>query len=146
MPAVDRALLRIGVWEILYVDEVPDLVAISEAVEAATVLSTDDSAGFVNVTLGGDLAREGLGAGAGSTSAVDDSRQLILERLPRAELERDDDRHGRCQHDEEAGPHRHAGRGEDDGDHREHGGRRLQQAVSAAAPTPATPASGNARS
>lgn len=48
MPAVDRALLRIGVWEILYNDEVPDPVAISEAVEAATVLSTDDSAGFVN--------------------------------------------------------------------------------------------------
>jgi len=48
MPAVDRALLRIGVWEIVYNDEVPDPVAISEAVEAATVLSTDDSAGFVN--------------------------------------------------------------------------------------------------
>ncbi|MFF2270684.1 transcription antitermination factor NusB [Agromyces sp. NPDC058136] len=48
MPAVDRALLRIGVWEIVYNDEVPDAVAISEAVEAATVLSTDDSAGFVN--------------------------------------------------------------------------------------------------
>lgn len=48
MPAVDRAILRIGVWEVLYNDEVPDGVAISEAVEAATVLSTDDSAGFVN--------------------------------------------------------------------------------------------------
>ena len=48
MPAVDRAVLRIGAWEILYNDEVPDPVAISEAVEAATVLSTDDSAGFVN--------------------------------------------------------------------------------------------------
>ncbi|HEY1106954.1 transcription antitermination factor NusB [Agromyces endophyticus] len=48
MPAVDRALLRIGVWEIVYNDEVPDPVAIAEAVEAATVLSTDDSAGFVN--------------------------------------------------------------------------------------------------
>lgn len=48
MPAVDRAILRIGVWELLYNDEVPDGVAISEAVEAATVLSTDDSAGFVN--------------------------------------------------------------------------------------------------
>ena len=48
MPAVDRAILRIGVWEIVYNDEVPDPVAIAEAVEAATVLSTDDSAGFVN--------------------------------------------------------------------------------------------------
>jgi N utilization substance protein B len=48
MPAIDRALIRIGIWEIVYNDEVPDGVAISEAVEAATVLSTDDSAGFVN--------------------------------------------------------------------------------------------------
>lgn len=48
MPLVDRAILRIGVWEILHNDEVPDGVAISEAVEAATALSTDDSAGFIN--------------------------------------------------------------------------------------------------
>ncbi|KQO99832.1 transcription antitermination factor NusB [Leifsonia sp. Leaf264] len=48
MPAIDRALIRIGIWEIVYNDQVPDGVAISEAVEAATVLSTDDSAGFVN--------------------------------------------------------------------------------------------------
>ncbi|KQQ01405.1 MULTISPECIES: transcription antitermination factor NusB [unclassified Rathayibacter] len=48
MPMVDRAILRIGVWEILYNDAVPDVVAISEAVEAATLLSTDDSAGFIN--------------------------------------------------------------------------------------------------
>lgn len=48
MPIVDRAILRIGVWELLFNDQVPDGVAISEAVEAATVLSTDDSAGFVN--------------------------------------------------------------------------------------------------
>jgi N utilization substance protein B len=48
MPAVDRAILRIGVWETLFNDEVPEGVAISEAVESATTLSTDDSAGFVN--------------------------------------------------------------------------------------------------
>lgn len=48
MPAVDRAILRIGVWELLFNDSIPEGVAISEAVEAATVLSTDDSAGFVN--------------------------------------------------------------------------------------------------
>jgi N utilization substance protein B len=52
MPAVDRAILRIGIWEILYNDEVPDPVAISEAVELATSLSTDDSAGFINGLLG----------------------------------------------------------------------------------------------
>jgi transcription antitermination protein NusB len=48
MPAVDRAVLRIGTWEILYNDDVPDAVAVSEAVELVTSLSTDESAGFVN--------------------------------------------------------------------------------------------------
>jgi N utilization substance protein B len=52
MPAIDRALLRIGLWEILYNDEVPDSVAIAEAVESARVHSTEDSAGFVNGLLG----------------------------------------------------------------------------------------------
>ncbi|WP_296704113.1 MULTISPECIES: transcription antitermination factor NusB [Rothia] len=48
MPAVDRAVLRIGTWELLYNDEVPDAVAISEAVGLARVLSTNDSPKFVN--------------------------------------------------------------------------------------------------
>lgn len=48
MPAVDRAVLRLGVWELLYNDEVPDAVAISEAVGLARVLSTNDSPKFVN--------------------------------------------------------------------------------------------------
>ncbi|GAA3527197.1 N utilization substance protein B [Aeromicrobium flavum] len=48
MPAVDRNLLRIAVFEILHVDDVPDPVAISEAVELATELSTDESPRFVN--------------------------------------------------------------------------------------------------
>lgn len=52
MPAVDRALLRIGLWEILFNDDVPDSVAIAEAVESARVHSTEDSAGFVNGLLG----------------------------------------------------------------------------------------------
>ena len=52
MPAVDRAIIRIGMWEVLYNDEVPDAVAIAEAVESATVLSTEDSAGFINGLLG----------------------------------------------------------------------------------------------
>lgn len=52
MPAIDRALVRIGIWEISFNDEVPDGVAISEAVEAARSLSTDDSAGFINGLLG----------------------------------------------------------------------------------------------
>jgi N utilization substance protein B len=52
MPAVDRALLRIGLWEILYNAEVPAGVAISEAVESAKIHSTEDSAGFINGLLG----------------------------------------------------------------------------------------------
>ena len=57
MPVLDRTIARIGAWEILYNDEVPDAVAISEAVESATVLSTDDSAGFLNGLLGA-IARQ----------------------------------------------------------------------------------------
>lgn len=52
LPAVDRAVLRIGIWEILYNDEVPDAVAVSEAVELAAALSTDESPAFVNGLLG----------------------------------------------------------------------------------------------
>jgi transcription antitermination protein NusB len=52
MPAVDRNILRIGAYELLWRDEVPDAVAISEAVALAGQLSTDDSPGFVNGLLG----------------------------------------------------------------------------------------------
>ncbi|MGW5241694.1 transcription antitermination factor NusB [Monashia sp. NPDC004114] len=52
MPAVDRAILRMGAWEVLYNDEIPDAVAISEAVALATDLSTDESPSFVNGLLG----------------------------------------------------------------------------------------------
>lgn len=48
MPALDRAILRLGCWEILFNDDIPDAVAVNEAVELAKELSTDDSAGFVN--------------------------------------------------------------------------------------------------
>jgi len=48
MPAVDRAVLRIGTYELLWRDEVPDGVVLSEAVALARDLSTDDSPGFVN--------------------------------------------------------------------------------------------------
>lgn len=51
MPVLDRAILRVGAWEILHNDEVPDAVAISEAVQLASELSTDDSGGFVNGVL-----------------------------------------------------------------------------------------------
>lgn len=52
MPAVDRAILRLGAWEILFNDEVPDAVAVDEAVELARGLSTDESPTFVNGLLG----------------------------------------------------------------------------------------------
>jgi N utilization substance protein B len=48
MPAVDRNILRIGAYELLWKDDVPDAVAISEAVQLAGDLSTDDSSAFVN--------------------------------------------------------------------------------------------------
>jgi N utilization substance protein B len=48
MPAVDRNVLRIGVYELLWADDVPDGVAISEAVLLARDLSTDASPTFVN--------------------------------------------------------------------------------------------------
>jgi len=52
MPTVDRNALRLGVYEILYVDEVPDAVAVSEAMNLVRDLSTDDSPAFVNGVLG----------------------------------------------------------------------------------------------
>lgn len=58
MPAVDRALLRIGTWEILYNDEIPTAVAIDEAVELAKEFSTDESGAFVH----GVLARISRGS------------------------------------------------------------------------------------
>jgi N utilization substance protein B len=55
MPAVDRNVLRLGVYEMLYVEDVPDAVAVSEAVALARDLSTDESPSFVNGVLGAVL-------------------------------------------------------------------------------------------
>jgi N utilization substance protein B len=52
LPAVDRAILRVAVWELLHADDVPEPVAVDEAVQLAKELSTDDSPGFVNGVLG----------------------------------------------------------------------------------------------
>ena len=52
LPAVDRAILRVAVWELLHAEDVPEPVAVDEAVELAKELSTDDSPGFVNGVLG----------------------------------------------------------------------------------------------
>jgi len=55
MPSVDRNVLRLGVFELLYAEGVPDAVALSEAVAMVRELSTDESPGFVNGVLGGIL-------------------------------------------------------------------------------------------
>jgi N utilization substance protein B len=55
MPAVDRTALRIGAFELLFVDDVPPAVAVSEAVALVRNLSTDDSPSFVNGVLGSML-------------------------------------------------------------------------------------------
>ena len=52
MPAVDRNVLRIGVWEMLWADDVPDTVAVTEAMALVQELSTDESPTFVNGVLG----------------------------------------------------------------------------------------------
>jgi transcription antitermination protein NusB len=52
MPVVDRNLARIAVYELLYVDEIDDAVAITEAVELARQMSTDDSPRFLNGLIG----------------------------------------------------------------------------------------------
>ena len=58
LPDVDRAILRMAVYELLWVDDVPDAVVIDEAVELAKSLSTDDSPAYVNGVLGGIVKAE----------------------------------------------------------------------------------------
>jgi N utilization substance protein B len=58
LPDVDRAILRMAVFELLWVDDVPDPVVIDQAVELARSLSTDDSPAYVNGVLGAVLDAE----------------------------------------------------------------------------------------
>src|SRR5688500_20410396 len=58
LPDVDRAILRMAVYELLWADDVPDAVVIDEAVELAKALSTDDSPAYVHGVLGAILAAE----------------------------------------------------------------------------------------
>ncbi|WP_040336600.1 transcription antitermination factor NusB [Candidatus Blastococcus massiliensis] len=58
LPDVDRAILRMAVYELLWADDVPDAVVIDEAVELAKTLSTDDSPAYVNGVLGAILQAE----------------------------------------------------------------------------------------
>lgn len=52
MSVLDRTILRVGVFELLHREDVPVSVAVSEAVEAASDLSSDEAKGFVNGVLG----------------------------------------------------------------------------------------------
>lgn len=52
MPVIDRNVLRLGVVEVLFTDDVPDVVAVSEAIALVSSLSTDESPAFVNGVLG----------------------------------------------------------------------------------------------
>ena len=58
MPAVDRNVLRLGVFEVLYADDVPDTVAVTEAMSLVRDLSTDESPQFVNGVLGNIYAHK----------------------------------------------------------------------------------------
>lgn len=62
MPSLDRTILRVGCYELLFRPDVPSASAIDEAVEAAKELSTEDSGRFVNGVLGA-IARERAGKG-----------------------------------------------------------------------------------
>jgi len=81
MPAVDRNVLRLGVYELLWADDVPDGVAISEAVALAEDLSTDASPSFVN----GVLSRL-----AAEKSTIDLDPKPLDDALEDDELELDD--------------------------------------------------------
>ena len=69
MPAVDRNILRLGIYEVLWADDIPDGVAISEAVVLARDLSTDGSPAFINGMLSRVMDLKG-----GSAPGNDDSR------------------------------------------------------------------------
>ena len=55
MPAVDRNVLRLGVYELIWADDIPDAVAVTEAMALVRDLSTDESPAFVNGILGNIL-------------------------------------------------------------------------------------------
>ncbi|WP_084037779.1 transcription antitermination factor NusB [Demequina sp. NBRC 110053] len=78
MPAVDRNLLRIGAWELLFNADVSVAVAIDEAVELARDLSTDDSPRFVNGVLG-RIAREAPALGGEPAFSADEAAALEAE-------------------------------------------------------------------
>ncbi|HEX3900789.1 MAG TPA: transcription antitermination factor NusB [Mycobacteriales bacterium] len=76
MPSVDRTVLRLAVYELLWCDDVPTAVAIDEAVELAKSLSTDDSPAFVNGLLARIAAQAGSGVEHSSARALQSPTDL----------------------------------------------------------------------
>jgi len=74
MPAVDRTILRLGAYELLWRADIPDPVAIDEAVELAKSLSTDESPRFVNGVLGRIAASRDLEVTPQTEAAADQGR------------------------------------------------------------------------
>ena len=103
MPAVDRNILRIGVYELLWADDVPDGVAISEAVALAQNLSTDNSPSFVNGLLARIKAEKptlSLDPEASAFSSADGADEAAED----DEADEDDYYASRDWDDDEAGP------------------------------------------
>jgi len=70
LPGVDRALLRIAIYEVLYCPDVPNAVAIDEAVELAKSLSTDESPNFLNGVLGAVVRARPIELASGDHSEI----------------------------------------------------------------------------
>ena len=98
LPAVDRNLLRIGVYELLWAADVPDGVAISEAVALAQDLSTDNSPSFVN----GVLAR--IKAEKPTLSLDPEASAFTSEESGADEEDDEDDADPYADEDDETGP------------------------------------------
>ena len=83
MPAIDRNVLRLGAYELLYRPDVPEGVAVSEAVELAGRLSTDESASFVNGVLAKVAKRRRTAGTTGETSTTSEAGSDGLDSAPR---------------------------------------------------------------
>lgn len=58
LPKVDLSILRVALYEILYMEDIPEKVSINEAVELAKKYSTEESSKFINGLLGGVVKKE----------------------------------------------------------------------------------------
>lgn len=76
MPYVDRNILRLAVYEILFEPDVPDSVAINEAVEMAKAYGTDDSPKFVNGVLGRIAEMHGTTMDAGDVAVTSGEHEV----------------------------------------------------------------------